>query len=78
MFTLLTDEYDSMVGSFQDSNCTEFRPLTSTTFDEALREAQTLFATTRKYKIRVRHWEPGPHQYDEYPRNPRLVYTWKD
>lgn len=68
MFSLLTEEYDSLTGSFQSSHTTETRPLTSTTWTAAEREARQLYQGLKRYKIR--NWD---RSMTEYPRNPRLV-----
>lgn len=70
MWTLETDEFDAMENHNPD--CVESRPLKAETFEEAKKEALTLYRSLQKYK-------PGPYaQHRVFPRNPRLVFKLGD
>jgi hypothetical protein len=67
-FSLLTDEYCSMVGSRESEYTTTSRPLISKTFVAALHEAEALFVRLDRYEVQV--WDKSRQMY---PQNPRLV-----
>jgi hypothetical protein len=70
MFSLMTDEYDSLSGAFQSPHDTTTVPLLATTIAEAIVEVRQLWAARKLYRAGF------PPQV--FPRSPRLVCDLDD